>query len=124
MKPHEETWRARNSPACTEDVYKDTEPRGYVFLGLAALGQEGFAEAEARARLAAQAPAMARLLLDCQFVEMSDERGGYEQRCASCLNREVLPPDGLIGIPVKDHQPNHSPNCKLVALLRAAGVVD
>ena len=71
MSVIDENWHARNSPACSEDIYKDTEPRGYIFVNLGGVcGQPGFEESEARARLAAQAPAMARLLLD-----LSSEHG-------------------------------------------------
>ena len=55
-----------------------------------------------RATLAAQAPAMARLLLE--FATGTD---GYDTDCLAC---------GCIG--------KHLPDCKIVDVLRAAGVIE
>lgn len=56
-----------------------------------------------RARLAAQAPAMARLLIDLQDVDYDAGRG-----CGSCYHPS----------------PGHNGSCALIAVLRAAGVVE
>ena len=69
----------------------------------------------ARAQLAAQAPAMARLLASLQSVPTHDSRYLYE--CVSCR-----------GGPEEraDDEPTtirHAPNCELVAVLMAAGVL-
>lgn len=71
----DEEWWVRNSPACTDDIY--CEEAKYIFTGLRAIGQPGFEEARARAKLAASAPKMWRILL-----ALGDEKrpGG----CAWC----------------------------------------
>ncbi len=93
MKPHEETWSANVNGAamvCNEDGH----------------GQGVFMfdkDDHARARLAAQAPAMARLLLEGQWN--CEERGDLCQHCGR-LKRE-----------------GHAPDCDLAVVLRAAGVL-
>ena len=60
-----------------------------------------FDEVCTRVKLAAAAPEMARLLLDLEWM---GEPGGY--RCPSCADYH-----------------RHRPNCRLVAVLRKAGVL-
>ncbi len=92
-KPHEETWSANAKGAamiCNEDGH----------------GQGVFMfdkDDRERARLAAQAPAMARLLLEGQWI--CEERGDLCRHCGK-LERE-----------------GHADDCELVTVLRAAGVL-
>lgn len=66
-------------------------------------------ERAARARLAAQAPAMARMLLEHQWVSQEGDRGYLAPACPQC----------------EEYQSNgHRSDCALVAVLRAAGVID
>ncbi len=130
MRAHEETWTTdwdeHGGYDCMSSGHALRADRFTVLAVFDSKAQPRHLEDPeqgARAKLAAQAPAMARLLLGCQFVEMSDERGGYEERCAVCLNRSALPPVGA-GRIVLDHRPDHAPDCELVAVLRAAGVVE
>ena len=121
MKPHQETWRREHLLVVVDEG--DGYDLGASCFGSGALPFVNHDVDIARLNLAAQAPAMARLLLECQYVEMSDERGGYEQRCAICLNRETLPTDANGHVFIKEHLPQHAPDCALVAVLRAAGVL-
>ena len=105
-KVWEEDWKARNSPACSEDIYRYNagDQNEYIFSGLSYAGHPDFEAAEARAVLAAQAPAMARLLLSMQW--------GANEMCPQCGGRHPEEGDG------------HAKSCALVAVLRAAGVIE
>ncbi len=87
-KPHEETWDG-------------SIQWGWVLVEGTASLQPLDGE---RMRLAAQAPAMARLILD---IEWSGARHGGEPCCPSC--------DAMVG--------EHAPDCELATVLRAAGVL-
>jgi hypothetical protein len=88
-RPHEETWEVTDRGACLGPV---DEP------GAIAEHMTGQSEQDrARLILAAQAPAMARLLLELG-----------ERRCPIC---EWSASD------------NHHPECRYAAVLRAAGVL-
>jgi hypothetical protein len=105
MKAWEETWR--QSEAYPGDVFGDGG--GDILFE----GTTSDNEAHARAKLAAQAPAMARLLLKLQKVVFAvgwENVGG----CAACHDGS-----GWTGDPVE-----HTPDCELAAVLRAAGVVE
>ncbi len=80
MKPWEETWKVGEQPSEKDWVY---------FGDGSSVSFEAFnsEEDEARARLAAQAPAMARLLLEC--LEEFDV-------CSRDEIREVLQAAGMI----------------------------
>lgn len=107
----DEEWRVRNSPACTDDIY--CEEAKYIFTGLRAIGQPGFEEARARAKLAAAAPAMARLLLSLEWAGAytTDTGGGDgEPMQPTCLTCE------------KERSHGHAPDCRWLAVMQAAGV--
>ncbi|MBA2683253.1 MAG: hypothetical protein H0U66_02005 [Gemmatimonadaceae bacterium] len=87
----DEEWR--QSEAYPADVFEAGERGEMLFEGR---GDHNDEAACARARLIAQAPAMARLLL-----ARIDDCGGWCERGGG-----------------------HKPDCRLVAVLRAAGVVD
>ncbi len=92
-RPHEETWRERDGI-----VEVHSAENGWWFRGL-----KGRSVAD-RAKLAAAAPAMARLLL-----RMERDVG----RCTSC---------GTIK-PINPSISAHKDSCEWFAVMRAAGVV-
>lgn len=132
MKSHEETW-TRPAPdmtsAYSEEFYGTgarvaTEPLLYLVGDSHADDADGLQRMEARARLAAQAPAMARLLLDLQYA-ISDDDPTCREFCPSCQNRTVggeIP--GQVGRWIVDHGKEHAPHCALIAVLRDAGVIE
>jgi len=112
----EEEWRASLATEATEHL-------SAVFCGgdqFASVSGETNAHEHARAKLIAAAPAMARLLLKLEWVDTSD--GEYRERCPACQCCTKLPPDGRVGIPFRVHPGEHSEDCELVAVLKAAGV--
>jgi hypothetical protein len=120
MKTHEETWDERGERI---DLCEEQKPYGVVAVKMIATFHctEGDCTEAARAKLAAAAPDMARLLLELQAVDTSD--GEYRERCPSCQDKTMLPPDGKIGTPYDVHPGEHSKDCKLIAVLRKAGVI-
>jgi hypothetical protein len=109
VKPHEETWTSDGERV---ELCEDQPPYGSVVVKTVARflchAPDDCTEAE-RALLAAQAPAMARLLLELEWA------GHPESTCPACGRHS----DGLYGDP-----PEHAPDCRLVAVLRAAGVLN
>lgn len=104
MRPHEETWEA---------IFPYEDPDGgtweVVIAGTETLRADVVYEHDAR--LMAQAPAMARLLLSLQWVGTHWDRSGGTACCPSCrANR------GRGGVESK-----HAADCELAAVLRAAG---
>lgn len=115
MKPHKETWTSDGERV---ELCADEPPFGSVVVKMVArftcYAPEDCTEGE-RARLAAQAPSMARLLLELAGCETAPY-------CAKC--------GALVGL--MEHEDadarlravrNHMPDCSLVAVLRSAGVV-
>lgn len=124
MKPWEETWEAREVGG-TWQVRMPEQPPHRAWLNVHPIGEMDCPHPDeaARARLAAAAPEMARLLVELSGgVDTSD--GEYRERCPVCHDRTMLPPDGRPGIPVDLHPGAHSPDCRLVAVLRKAGVIE
>jgi hypothetical protein len=107
MKPHEETWESV-AEFCGHDTDAPGDPE--------------------RRRLAAQAPAMARLLLEVEWK--ADQGIDYEVTAPCCPVCGGLKP----GAPSLEHVGwpevltecgvGHRHDCRLVAVLRAAGVVE
>lgn len=91
-KPHEEKWTAHKDCVVMVDGWRT------VFVSHEDMGPEPSRE---RAQLAAQAPAMARLLLRVHDVAATTEG------CPIC--KDIFGP--------------HRGDCELVAVLRAAGVL-
>lgn len=119
-EPWEEWWMTERT---TEDVYVRHADgmRSTIFVSEGDCTREAKLQAEARAKLAAMAPRMARLLLKLEWVDTSD--GEYRERCPSCQCCTTLPPvPGQAGIPFRPHPGEHAADCELVAVLRAAGV--
>ncbi len=99
MKPWEETWHMdpnEGAPVIT------TGPDGF----------RGTFDEEDAARLAAAAPAMARLLLKLEWLW---REGSERHRCPSC--------DGEATHASKPWRGGHAPDCELATVLRAAGVL-
>ena len=94
-RPHEETWVAEGNNISTQG------PQAKLSIAFCAPDDLG-----ARAQLAAQAPAMARLLLEFQWSDL-DIYG--DSICPSCGNYRKL---GL-----------HAEDCALGRVLRDAGVI-
>ena len=108
MRPHEETWAAASAVVVRDDGQ-------WVARFSPSPGVSPDVEA-ARAQLAAQAPAMARLLL------------GIHQRgvtVACTQHNETVCPfcEGHFSEEYEPALPTHAPDCALVAILRAAGVL-
>lgn len=100
MKPHEETWDIVIQGDGGFSVFKvggENEDDIGFFHGYTP-------ESSARAKLAAQAPAMARLLLKATV-----KPGGDEWGCLGCGTWE---------------EGEHTEDCKLLAILRDAGVTE
>lgn len=105
MKPYEETWVAdENHPNIVNILDPATGEEIAELCESAVEEPPVFRLAEGgRARLAAQAPAMARLLLAGQWI--CEERGDMCRHC------EKLESEG------------HAPDCELATVLRFAGVL-
>lgn len=105
MKPHEETWT-------------ETEPGNRVLNGEST---EVFLDVGPRLRLAAQAPAMARLLL----FRMGDRHCEY---CGAKVDRVTetgIQDPVYAGETLALSKPgSHHEGCALVAVLKAAGVME
>ncbi len=99
MKPHEDTWTTNANAEIR--IENGTLIAGYLRPDVA--------------RLAAQAPAMARLLLDLHTEGHLTSTGSRE--CVSCAStwRER--------ITGKPYEPRHYDSCELATVLRAAGVL-
>lgn len=120
MKPWEETWRAE---IWTHDVgdpiwaiWTDA-PREVVSVGVP------FAEFDRnepeRAKLAAAAPEMARLLLELQWSGSSEGiRSEFLPRCPVCSGHRDNPFTGASG-----WEGGHKSDCRLAEVLRKAGVL-
>lgn len=108
-KPHEETWTFDEKFGRVECVTPDVdgEPLYSRRLEVSHLPETG--------RLAAQAPAMARLLLDLYTEGHVTQTGSRECVSCSCTWRER--------ITGKPYEPRHYDRCELAAVLRAAGVL-
>lgn len=106
MKPHEETW------LCESDD-------GVHFVTTGPDGFRGTFDEPEHARLAAQAPAMARLLLSLGAMDVydTDARGRPvhmdRYQCSWCEGEG----DSVDTVP-------HLHDCTLIATLRAAGVLE
>lgn len=101
MKAHEETW-----------VYDGRwlqvhPPEGETYGERWACADYGDAPGP-RARLAAAAPEMARLLLEIEFHSQEGDEGHLPSACPICDGYEYR---------------GHKPDCRLVAVLRKAGVI-
>lgn len=94
-KPHEETWTAKPENDADDPVWMVVAPDSTVMADTIE---------EPAAKLIAQAPAMARLLLKLQWVEWE-----HCSICPSCSGAA----EGY----------GHKPDCELVSVLRAAGVL-
>lgn len=84
MKPHEETWTADPPTASGDCVLRASRDGGFVHEPI------GEIEGKARARLAIQAPAMARLL-ELTMDDICDEESEHWQAI-----RRVLRDGGVI----------------------------
>ncbi len=109
-KPHEETWSAvsmtlRGEPRSGIAVEPDKAVLWFSAETYSIQGaiDKAAASMPGRAALAAQAPAMARLLLEGQWI--CEERGDLCRHCGR------LQPEG------------HAPDCELAIVLRAARVL-
>lgn len=106
-KAWEETWEAR------EDGVWDPEQRVTIAFG---------PMADDAAKLAAQAPAMARLLMALEVVTIQLD-GDFFEGCPCCQNVTMLDLEpGKPGIPYTKHPGKHARDCGLASVLRAAGV--
>ena len=97
MRPYEETWSAKEVVVARDDGK-------WIARFSPSPGESPDVEA-ARAQLAAQAPAMARLLLE---MEWAANLGHNTYGCALCQ---------------RDPSAGHDPDCALVAILSAAGML-
>lgn len=105
MKPWEETWTSDG-----ESIRRVGD--GHFRLDAVGVG----AESEARAKLAAAAPEMARLLLELEAV--SDY---YESKCPVCGAVADIHHADARG---RVWRVEHEPSCRWVAVLRKAGVLE
>lgn len=103
-KPHEETWEVfeanKGFPGFAARIAEIADGAYELRVFQSLSGEDDDID---RARLAAQAPAMARLLLEGQWI--CEERGDL---CRHCMKLE---------------REGHAPDCELATVLRAAGVL-
>lgn len=102
-KPFEETWRAIGGTLEGALV----PPHEGGFPTFAEVGGEPD-NPYGRARLAAQAPAMARLLLEIQWAPSESLPEGVRHFCPACAQRR---------------EEGHAADCELLGVLRAAGAL-
>ncbi len=102
-RPHEETWEHHPKSTGASRLYSDNHEEEWATVW----GDDN----RERARLAAQAPAMARLLLEGMTVTAAGPHDNYETCLAGC---------GGYGPTAEEHRPD----CRLVAVLRTAGVLE
>lgn len=105
-RPHEETWETNGPKPCDGrvDIVNERCDIGTFWSGAA----KDAAEVTGRAQLAAQAPAMARLLLKLQWAGRAGPAGDIDGACVSCE---------------RERPEEHADDCELAAVLRAAGVL-
>lgn len=113
-KPHEETWTLtedEGGPVIDMGAFHHGEGSERRSLGVSAIDWASMrgSASEAQMRLAAAAPAMARLLLRVRRVDTSD--GEFYPRCVICQKDQT------------GAKHEHTKDCELVAVLRAAGVL-
>lgn len=115
MKPHEEEW----SVDVTKVNLQFSDRRPFASFGPDIDMERSRGAQEARARLVAQAPAMARQLFKHQYGGLDD--CGYPT-CPEC---DQLDPQYIgQGIDPKDaYRCGHKPDCELARVLRDAGVI-
>lgn len=110
-KPWEETWGWQAAHSSMQSGWVTTPHGGSV--GVFYKPGSSFEDAEARGRLAAAAPDMARVLL---AIEWGVDRAEYGGACPSC---DCFNPDGDAPL---GYAKGHEPACALDAALRKAGV--
>jgi hypothetical protein len=112
MKPHEEEWTVEWD--ADEGQFFIVNANYSVF----AVHGHSRENARERARLAAQAPKMARLLKSMEWSGSSSYNGSRWPACPVCLNwRDDLS--------VRDDaKMKHRPDCALAVSLRDAGVIE
>lgn len=120
-KPHERTWtlECADDRGTIHDCWTVSVPTPSAYTdGCVHMSQITlcFYDDEREARLAAQAPAMARLLLAVQWSGRHPHDG--EPCCPSCQIDLIYDDDEthVVG--------PHAPDCELAAVLRAAGVIE
>jgi hypothetical protein len=105
MKPWEETWEAQryviemagDAGRKLGEFIDDNDDPGWPSCD------------RDRAQLAAQAPAMARLLLELQWISQESDEGYLPPQCMVCEAYQ--------------ESTEHAPDCELMAVLKKAGVV-
>lgn len=108
MKPWEETW-------------EETEPGNDVLNGSST---EVFLHSGPRLSLAAAAPEMVRMLIASEWDGHEWDYGGSEAMCLWCTRKAPQSNQWLFIGPRERCAPrNHDPDCKLIAVLRKAGVI-
>lgn len=121
MKPWEETWRAGPDYDAVHVSDDDQLDMRY-----------GRDDAMGRCRLAAAAPEMARMLLDLEWAGSEWDYGGSDPCCPCCGERApqkvhfpAVRVDAYTRTEARDEvlYGKHSDDCKLVAVLRKAGVL-
>lgn len=114
-KPHEETWEVfeanKGFPAFAARTRTIADGAYEVSVIESLSGSE---DDVGRVQLAAQAPAMARLLLKLQWASSHP----HDETMAVCPNC-----GGFEARWSKDRAAGHEDHCELVAILRAAGVL-
>lgn len=124
MKAHEETWDERGERI---DLCEEEKPYGMVAKYMIATfhchQDKGDCNEAARAKLAAAAPEMARLLLEVQWASQEGDEGALSPQCLFCeayANARWEVPGDVTSRLLRD---DHKPDCKLIAVLRKAGVI-
>lgn len=117
IRPWEETWSVRDDTAGEHDVHVEWGPDSHGRI----LAEErpDYGDSLGRARLAAAAPEMARLLLEKEWsggdVNYATGSGRmWLPKCLVCGGVKAHPQAGSSG---------HRKDCRLVAVLRKAGVL-
>ena len=108
----EETWYVHEDTAGEPDVYRSPDPDTMARV----LASDGIGpEDRARARLAAAAPDAIRLLMEAEWAGAGT--GGDPSQCPWCGREPWTTTERL-------NPERHEKTCRLVAVLRKAGVIE
>lgn len=106
-KPWEEAWVANHGSIYIEDIeIVEVVPDGNRDRRIA------------RAKLAAQAPAMAKFIMDLEWFSQDTDEGSLPSRCTSC---EVYADWDHI---TRKTRGVHKPDCEWLKLMKATGIVE
>lgn len=122
MKPHEEEWRWDDDRKAIVTGVRDIDADADGWRVIVETDSGCYPPYGAERQLIAQAPAMARMLLALTWSRQAHD--GCHAACPSCrATTTVLRFDGYTYQMAEQPNGEHTDDCALVAVLRAAGVM-